>query len=58
MSDLVEKYEAFEGVDYLTLNGTIEDILWGMDDPIMELLFKFKMSPSPKLALQVITLEY
>lgn len=49
---LLEEYEEAEGVNYLTLNGTVEEILWGMDDPIMELLYKYKLAPSPKLALQ------
>lgn len=52
LEELVAVYEHAEGLDYLTLNGTVQDILWGMNDPIMSLLHSLKLAPSPQFALQ------
>ena len=49
----MEAWEETQGINWLTLNGTVEQILWGMDDPIMKQLYKLKLAPSPYLALQV-----
>ena len=56
-SELVEKFEEMRGVDYLTLNGSAHDVLWGLDDPIMKVLYSLKLAPSPQLTLQVVQLS-
>ena len=58
LSEVVAKYESLRGVNYLTLNGSVHDILWGMDDPIMKILYSLKLAPSPQLALQVSVDKY
>ncbi|KAL5269419.1 hypothetical protein ACHWQZ_G003035 [Mnemiopsis leidyi] len=52
LEEVVAKYESLRGINYLTLNGSVHDILWGMDDPIMKILYSLKLAPSPQLALQ------
>ena len=37
----------------ITLHATVEQVLWGLDDPIIKVLYSLGLSPFPQFSLQV-----
>ena len=40
----------------ITLHATVEQVLWGLDDPIIKVLYLLGLSPFPQFSLQVCSL--